>query len=121
MQAAKYTGDTNSIFGITDHQVFFAKLSFFFIECNKLSSFRQVFYNDLFSTDLIRIKSMKRLTRFMLNEIGNINDIVNRPYTNRFQFFLQPKWRFLYGNPFYTYPAIPLTGFFILDSHGNWQ
>ena len=48
------------------------------------------FYQDFISADGIQVKRMKWLTRFVLNIIGDINDVADRPYTDGTQAFLQP-------------------------------
>ena len=90
VQAAKNTGDTHSFFRIADHQVFAAQFPFFFIKSDKTGTLFQVFNDHHTSGDLICIKSMQGLAGFMLNEIGDIHQVVDRPQADRFQSLLQP-------------------------------
>ena len=92
MQSSKYTSNAHGSAGIADHQVILVQLSFFFIEGYKSASFRQCFYNDGMVTDGIIIKSMKRLPGFMLYEIGDVHNIIDRSEPDAFQSFLQPFW-----------------------------
>ena len=96
IESTEYSGDTHRFFCITDHQVTVRKLTFYFIQSNELSSFGTSFYYNLTAFNLVSIETVHRLTICMKNVIGNIDNIVDRTYTDKTQFVLQPFGTFLY-------------------------
>src|SRR5579872_4646633 len=79
MKSAEDAAHGNSAIRITDHQVLCGQFSLLPIQGHESGSFRQVPNDDLPAFDGVQVKSMKGLSQFMQDEIGNIDDIADRP------------------------------------------
>ena len=87
---AEYSCKTHRLLGISDHEVCCAESTLNSVKSNELLAFLRSADYYLATSDLRCIKCMKRLADLMKNEVGDINDIVDRTKTYCKELLLKP-------------------------------
>ena len=106
METAKYARHGNAAFRIADHQVFRRQFPLLLIQRHEWGPLRQIPHDDLPAFDRIQVKCMQGLAQFMQDEIGDVDDIVDRPDADGVQSFLHPSGGFFDGDPRYAETGI---------------
>ena len=87
---AEYSRDTHRAVGIGNHHIVGMKGSLHSVECHDLLAFFRSSHYYLPAGNLISIKGMQRLAHFEENEIGNVDDIVDRVQADGKKLLLEP-------------------------------
>ena len=88
VESAHHTADSAWLFDVANHKHSVVKNVFFLVERNYfLSVFSSSRYN-FSALDIVFIKCVHRLSYLDKHVVGNVNDIVDRSQTDRFQPFL---------------------------------
>ena len=77
LQSSEHTGDTHRLLLVGDHQVAGIHLALNTIEGYEFLALLGVTHVDLIALDLVRVKSMQRLTALVQHEVRYIDDIVD--------------------------------------------
>ena len=90
LQSSEHTGDTHRFLFIGDHQVAGIHLTLDTVQGDEFLALLGITHVDLIAFDLVRVKSMQRLTALVQHEVRYIDDIVDWSETDSQQTVLQP-------------------------------
>ena len=121
IKTSENTGNTHSVFFVTDHQIAFIQLTFNAIQRDKRCAFRHCFHNHLAPFYFVCVKAMKRLPESMHNVICDIHYIINRTQTDDAKFILQPFRTLFNSNPFHSNTCITWTCLTVFYSYLDIQ
>ena len=88
--AAEYTCEAHWLFCVGNHEICCAKSALYAVEGHKLLSFLCSAHYHLAAGNLRCIECMKRLADLMENEVGDVDNVVDRSETDRKKFLLKP-------------------------------
>ena len=121
IKTSENTGNTHSVFFVTDHQIAFIQLTFNAIQRDKRCAFRHCFHNHLAPFYFVCVKAMKRLPESMHNVICDIHYIINRTQTDDAKLILQPFRTLFNSNPFHSNTCITWTCLTVFYSYLDVQ